>query len=163
MGEFKISQNELNKAKSFFLNGNIKTLTAQSKKINKSQPNFTGVVLALEKHGLDIIKVEDLLESIFIVYYAQTEVRKKSIKQISIGQIMKNIKWFEEFVQYYNKEKNYGTADLSAIKFLRDDIVLNFALETLRNMFGSPGKIPKEVLFSYFALLKEIEMEAEKQ
>ena len=123
----------------------------------------TKVVLALEMHGLDRIKVEDLLESIFIIYYAQTELRKKIIRQISVGQIKNNIKWFEEFIKYYNEEKEFRTGDLSEIKFLRDNIVLDFALKTLRDLFYDSTKIPKEVIFGYFALLKAIEMGAEKE
>lgn len=163
MNSFNISEAELSTAKDFFSRNEVGVLTAQAIKINKSQPNFTAVVLALEMHGLDRIRVEDLLESIFIVYYAQTELRKKTIRQISVGQIKNNIKWFEEFIKYYNEEKEFGTGDLSEIKFLRDNIVLDFALKTLRDLFDDSKKIPKEVIFGYFALLKAIEMGAEKE
>ena len=70
-------------------------------------------------HGLDRVKVEDILESIFIVYYAQTELRKKTISQISAGQIKKNVKWFEEFIKYYNEEKEYATCSRILLKFRR--------------------------------------------
>ena len=163
MNGFNLSEEELLTAKDFFTNNNIEVLTAQAIKINKSQPNFTVVVLALEMHGLDRIKVEDLLESIFIVYYVQTELRKKTINQISAGQIKKNVKWFEEFIKYYNEEKEFGTDNLSEVKFLRDNTVLNFAINTLRDLFDDLNKIPKEVIFGYFALLKAIEIGAEKE
>jgi hypothetical protein len=162
MEGFNISEEELSAAKGFFEHSSIAALTAQSAKINKSQPNFTALVLALEMHGLNRMRVEDLLESIFIVYYVHTELREKTINQISAGQIKKNIKHFEGFVKYYNAEKGFGTGDLSQIKFLRDDVVSNYAVSTLRAMFDDLAKIPKEVVFGYFALLKAIEIGAEK-
>jgi len=162
MHEFNISENELKTAIDFFSNNDIEVLTVQSIKINQSQPNFSAVVLALEMHGLDRSKVEDILESIFVVYYAQTELRQRIINQISFGQIKKNIKWFEEFIRYYNDEKQIGSNDLLSIKFIRDNVVLDFALNTLRNLFIDSTKIPREVVFSYFSLLKAIEIGAEK-
>ncbi|MDH5398792.1 MAG: hypothetical protein OEX02_11630 [Cyclobacteriaceae bacterium] len=44
---------------------------------------------------VDIIIVEDLPESIFVVYYIQTELKKKPIDQIAVDDIQKNIKWFQ--------------------------------------------------------------------
>ena len=162
MNGFSLSEEELRTAKDFFSHNEIEVLKAQARKINKSQPNFSAVVLGLEMHGLDRMKVEDLLESIFVVYYAQTELRKKTINQISAGQIKKNVKWFEEFIKYYNKEKEVRTGDLSEIKFLRDNIVLDFAVNTLHDLFDDLTQIPKELIFGYFALLKAIEIGAEK-
>jgi len=162
MPEFNISENDLKIAKDFFYYNDIEVLTAHCRKVNQRQPTFTAVLLALEMHGLDQSKVEDILESIFIVYYAQTEVKKRKISPISPGQIKKNIEWFEEFISYYNEEKQVGSEDLSSIKFLRDDVVLDYALSTLQNMFITSTEIPREVTFSYFSLLKAIEIEAEK-
>jgi hypothetical protein len=116
----------------------------------------------LEQFGLSRIIVEDLLESIFVIYYIQTALNKKHIPAISSGQVFKNVAWFGQFIEYYNEEKKSFSADLSEIKFLRDNIVLNFAATTLRHLFGGVTNIPKEVIFSYFALLKGIEMGAEK-
>ena len=161
MNRFYISLGELRSAQDFFKNNDINVLTAQSFKINRKQPNFTGIVLALELFGLDRPTVEDLLESIFVVYFAQTELKKKSIATITIGQIKKNIEWFGQFISYYNGEKNDGQ-DLLELNFLRDVIVLEYALETLQMLFGDFSKVPKEVVFSYFAVLKAIEMGAEK-
>lgn len=161
MSEYKITTNQLETTKRFFRDSSIETLTTVSRKINREQPNFTAVVLALEKHGLNRIVVEDLLETIFIIYYIQTDLNKKSIPTISSGQVTKNVTWFGQFIEYYNQEKNDIAPDLSQINFLRDEIVLNFAAETLRNLFGDIIKIPKEVIFAYFALLKGIEIGAE--
>jgi len=162
MSEYKITIDQIETAKLFFRDSSIDTLTAVSRKINKEQPNFTAVVLALEKHGLNRIIVEDLLETFFIIYYIQTEFNKKSIPTISSGQLIKNVKWFGQFIEYFNQEKRDIAVDLSQINFLRDEIVLNFAAETLRNLFGDTLKIPKEVIFAYFAVLKGIEIGAEK-
>ena len=162
MHDFNISENELKIAKVFFSNNDIEVLTAQSIKINQSQPNFSAVVLALEMHGLDRSKVEDILESLFVIYYAQTELKKRKIKKISYAQIKKNIQWFEEFIKYYNDERQIGSDDLSSIKFIRDNVVLDFALSTLHNLFMDSTKIPIEVVFSYFSLLKAIEIGAER-
>lgn len=162
MEEYKISEDQLIIAKEFFSSDNIDALTKQSRKINTTQPNFSAVVLALEMYGLNRVFVEDILESIFVVYFVQTELRKKNIAKISTVDIEKNIKWFGDFIMYYNMEKECGTADLEKIKFLRDDTVLRFAIATLQGLFGDYKKIPWEVVISYFALLKGIEMGAEK-
>ena len=162
MSSYNILKDQLEAGKRFFQDSSVNLLTAISTKINKEQPNFTTVLLALEMHGLDRNLVEDLLESIFIVYYIQTNFNKKSIPTISSGQVVKNVNWFGQFIDYYNQEKSDVSADLSQIKFLRDEIVLNFAADTLRNLFGEVKNIPKEVIFAYFGLLKGIEMGAEK-
>ena len=70
MKEFHITQGELDDARSFFSDSSIELLTSHSIKINTSQPNFSTVVLALERDGLDRPTVEDLLESIFVIYFA---------------------------------------------------------------------------------------------
>lgn len=162
MYSYNITKDQLETAKQFFRDSSIDVLTDISIKINKDQPKFTAVLLALEMHGLDRNAVEDLLESIFIVYYIQTHLNKKSIPTISSGQVVKNVNWFGQFINYYNQEKSDLSADLSQIKFLRDEIVLTFAVDTLHNLFGDIRNIPKEVVFGYFGLLKGIEMAAEK-
>jgi len=162
MNEFHITQDDLHKARAFFDYSSIELLTSQSIKINKSQPNFAAVVLALERVGLDRPTIEDLLESIFVIYFAQTSIRGRRIKQISSAEIFKNIKWFESFLEYYNKEKDLGAENLAEIKFVRDEVVLEYAVNTLKNLFGALSSIPKMVVFAYFAVLKAIEIGAEK-
>lgn len=162
MNSFYISVEELKSAIDFFSDNEIDVLTNQSYKINKEQPNFTSIVLGLEMCGLDPLKVEDLLESIFVIYFAQTELRDKTIATISIEQFRKNIEWFGQFNSYFNDEKQDGKQDLSEIKYLRDDVVLEYAVKTLQRLFSDISKVPKEVIFSYFAVLKAIEMGAEK-
>jgi hypothetical protein len=162
MNSYNITKDQLETGKRFFQESSIEVLTAISTKINREQPNFTAVLLALEMHGLNRNIVEDLLESIFIVYYIQTDLNKKSIPTISYGQVVKNVNWFGQFIDYYNEEKSDISADLSQIKFLRDEIVLNFAADTLRTSFDKVKNIPNEVIFAYFGLLKGIEMGAEK-
>jgi len=162
MHEFNISENELKIAQDFFSCNDIELLTAQAIKINQSQPNFSAVVLALEMHGLQRSKVEEILESIFVVYYAQTVLKQRIINQITFQQIKENVRWFEEFIRYYNEEKQIGSDDLLLIKFIRDNVVLDFALNTLRNLFINSTNIPREVVFGYFSILKAIEMGAEK-
>jgi len=109
MHDFNISENELKIAKDFFSNNDIEVLTAQSIKINQSQPNFSAVVLALEMNGLGRSKVEDILESLFVIYYAQTELKKRKTQiQISYAQIKKYIQSFEQFIKYYNDERQIG-------------------------------------------------------
>ncbi len=119
-------------------------------------------MLALERDGLDRPTVEDLLDSIFVIYFVQTTLRGQKINQISSGQILKNVKLFESFIKYYNKEKEFGSDNLSEIKFVRAEVVLKFALNTLKNLFGDISSIPKMVIFSYFAVLKAIEIGVEK-
>lgn len=162
MDKFNITKEQLETAKRIFRDSSIEKLTSISTTINKEQPNFTGILLALQIHGLDRIIVEDLLESIFIIYYAQTRLNQNSIPTISSGQVVKNVNWFGQFIEYYNHEKLDRSSDLSQIKFLRDEIVLKFAVATLETLFGDITNIPKEVVFGYFGLLKGIEMGAEK-
>ena len=162
MSNYKITKDQLETAQQFFRESSINILTTVSTRINKEQPNFTAVLLALEMHGLDKNSVENLLESIFIIYYIQTDLNKKSIPIISTGQVVKNINGFGQFIEYYNQEKSDGSSDLSQIKFLRDQIVLNFAVETLHKLFGGVKNIPKEVTFGYLGLLKGIEIGADK-
>jgi len=162
MPKFNISEIELETAIDFFSNNDIEVLTAQSININQSQPNFSAVVLAFEMNGLQRSKVEEILESIFVVYYAQTEIKQRIINQITFGQIKENIRWFEEFIRYYIEEKQIGSDDLLSIKFIRDNVVLDFALNTLRNLFINSTNIPREVVFGYFSILKAIEIGAEK-
>ena len=162
MNNYKITKDQLETAQQFFRESSINVLTTVSTRINKEQPNFTAVLLALEMHGLDRNSVENLLESIFIIYYIQTDLNKKSIPTISTGQVVKNINGFGQFIEYYNQEKSDDSSDLSQIKFLRDQIVLNFAVETLHKLFGDVKNIPKEVTFGYLGLLKGIEMGADK-
>jgi len=160
--KYLISKNELLKAKDFFSNSEIDLLTDISIRINSEQPNFSAAVLAFELNGIDRVKTEDILESIFTIYYIHIVLKKVMINTISSGQIKKNIKWFGDFLIYYNKENEYGTVNILEMKFLRDDIVLNYALDTLLLIFGALENIPKEVVFAYFAILKGIEIGAEK-
>lgn len=162
MTDYKITSEQLETAKQFFRKGSIDALTTVSRKINKEQPNFTAVVLALEQHGLIRIIVKDLLESIFTIYYIQTELNKKSISTISSEQVIQNVTWFNQFIGYYNQEIENASTDLTQIQFLRDEVVLKYSAETLLHLFGDPRDIPKEVVFGYYALLKGIEIGAEK-
>lgn len=162
MNDFNITRDQLDAVKRLFQDSSIDKLTAIATTINKQQPNFTRVILALEMFGLDRIVVEDLLESVFIVYYAQTHLNKRTIPTISYGQVVKNVNWFGQFIDYYNQEISDHSSEVSQIKFLRDEIVLNFAVETLHNLFGDIKNTPKEVVFGYFGLLKGIEIGAEK-
>jgi hypothetical protein len=161
MNQYHISQAELEKARAFFSGDDIAVLRDQSIEINTSQPNFTATVLALEMYGVDRPIVEDLLESIFIVYYAQTELRQRTIKEITVEQIKENIEWFDDFIVYFEGEQKAGIEDLSQIEFIRDRVVLEFALKTLTSLFGNVASIPREVMYYYFALLKGIEKGAE--
>lgn len=159
----QVTEDEIKIAANFFKQTDISVLEKQAGKINTEQPFFTATILAMEMHGLERIMTEDLLESIFVVYFVYTELRKIKLNTISIGQIAKNIKWFESFIQFYNKEKECGDcADLRNAKFLKDDTVLTYAAETLRDLFETAENIPPEVVYPYFALLKGIETEAEK-
>lgn len=159
----KITNDEIIKAEMFFSQNNVDILAAQARRFNKEQPNFTATVRAMEMHGLAIEKVEDLLLSIFVIYYVQTVLKKKRVNTISIGQIAKNIASFESFLNFYNKEKTFeADVDLSKVKFINDETVLHYALLKLIKLFGTIRDIPREVFFSYFALLKGIEIGAEK-
>jgi hypothetical protein len=111
--------------------------------------------------GLHIDKVEDLLESIFVIYYVQTKIRKTKIKPISIDQINKNMKWFEDCLKYYYKEIEYGNADIEKMLFLKDRTLMLYAVDKLQNIFGNIKNIPKEVVYAYLSLLKGIEIVAE--
>ena len=159
-----ITEEELDKSINFFKQNNISILENQARKINKKQPNFTAMIYAMEMHGFSRVIVEDILETIFVVYYIQTELRNIEINTISIGQIAKNQQSFSEFISYFNTEKKYGEKiDLSKVTFLKDQIVLNYAVKTLQRLFKKVEKFPNEIVIPYFAILKAIELGAEKQ
>ena len=159
-----ITEEELDKSINFFKQNNISILENQARKINKKQPNFTAMIYAMEMHGFSRVIVEDILETIFVVYYIQTELRNIEINTISIGQIAKNQQSFSEFISYFNTEKKYGEKiDLSKVTFLKDQIVLNYAVKTLQRLFNKVEKFPNEILIPYFAILKAIELGAEKR
>lgn len=162
MDGHRISSEQLEHAKQFFQDSSVDVLTNVAIKINTEQPEFTGVILALEMHGLDRTIIEDLLESIFVVYYIHTKFNKKIIPLISPEQVINNINQFGQFINYYNQEKRDSPVDLSKIQFLRDEVVLNFAVVTLHHLFGGIKNIPREVMFGYFGLLKGIELGAER-
>jgi hypothetical protein len=131
-----ITEEELDKAINFFKQKDIPILENQARKINKKQPNFTAMIYAMEMHGFTREVVEDILETIFVVYYIQTELRKIDTTTISIGQIVKNQQSFAEFITYYNTENKFDDKmDLSKVNFIKDQIILNYAASTLQNLF----------------------------
>jgi hypothetical protein len=133
----RLTDDEIRTAEQFFRRSDVAVLENQSRQINTAQPNFAATVLAMEMHGLTRDKEEDILESIFVIYYVHTVLRKKKLNSIGIGQIAKNIKWFESFLNFYNREKSSGEEiDLAKIKFLKDDTILRYAAGTLLRMFG---------------------------
>lgn len=162
MTKYHITGEQLEKAEMFFEESSVDVLTDISIRINTEQPNFTAVLLQLEMFGLIQPDVEDLLESVFVVYYAQTVLNRKSIPAISLEEIMENVDRFAQFITNFNQEKAAHSPDLNQNEFLRDEIVLHYALEKLNYLFGDYRNIPNEVTFTYFGLLKGIELGAEK-
>ena len=155
----ELTEKELNEALDFFENNEISILEKQAIKFNKKQPTFTGLIYAFEMHGYTRDKTEEILESIFVIYYAYTEILKIEINTISIGQIKKNQQSFSEFIELYNKEYQYeDKIDLVKFSFIKNKAVLNYAVQKLLSIFESVEKFPNEITFPYFALLKAINM-----
>jgi hypothetical protein len=159
----QVLQEEIDEAISFFRNNREDVLADQARKFNEEQPNFTGTVLAMEMHGLARDKVEDLLESLFVVYYVFTVLRKLRIGRIGIGQLKKNIESFAQFLKYYHMEKSLdGSVDRSKVTFIKDRVILVYAATTLSKILEHGERYRNEVVFPYMALLRAIEHGAEK-
>lgn len=158
-----VTQDEIDTAVRFFHGNDISVLEQQAREFNTAQPSFTALIFAWEKDGIPRGITEDILESIFVVYYVYTKLKGFHINEISIGQFEKNLRSFEGFLRLYNKEKAApGGLDVSKLHFLKDKAVSAYGARTLADAFGDAREIPKQVILSYFALLKAIEYGAEK-
>lgn len=163
MNNFSIRKDHLETSIQLFQTGSAVELSKIAFKFNQEQPNFAQVLLSFELNGLDRAIIDDLLESVFVIYYAHAQLNKRNIPPVLMDDLFRNVKGFKEFIQYYNQERNELTAYLSQIIFLRDDLVLNYAIETLHQVFNHVEHIPNEVIFGYLGLLKCIELGAENQ
>jgi hypothetical protein len=162
MNDFTISKSQLEAARAVFRDGSTEELTRIAIAINTEQPNFTAVMLALELCGLDRTQVEDMLESIFVVYYAQTRLNKRRLRAVSEAHVFKNSRKFAAFIADYEKKKAQFPIEDFDIKYLRDETVILFAMEILQRVFPDGVIMPKEVVIGYVALLKGIEEAAEE-
>ncbi len=158
-----LTEKELKESIEFFQQKDINILENQARKINQKQPNFTAMIYAFEMLGYTRDMTEEILESIFVIYYAYTELLKIELNTISAGQISKNQNAFIQFINFYNKEHGHeDKLDFSKFNFIKNQVVLNYAMQKLLLVFKSIKEIPNEILFPYFALLKAIEFGVEK-
>jgi hypothetical protein len=158
-----ITEIEIKLSEKFFNENDESVLREHAKTVNTHQPAFSAVFGAMEMHGVDGYKVDDLFRSVFVINYIYTIIKKINIRRISSGQIEKNIRLFENFIEFFNKEKNFEeNIDLKKITFLTDETTLFYAVKILLQAFGDIKNIPNVVLFPYFALLKAIETGAVK-
>ncbi len=159
-----LTEELIHKSIMFFHNNELTVLENQSRKINKKQPSFTAMIYAFEMHGYTRNITEEILESIFVIYYAYTELLKIDIDTISTGQIAKNQKLFMDFIDLYNKERKHeDKLDFKKIDFIKSNVVLNYALQKLLSVFNDIDNFPNEIITPYFALLKAIEYGANKK
>jgi hypothetical protein len=159
-----LTDKELKESIEFFQQKDINILENQARKINDKQPNFTAMIYTFEMLGYTRDMTEEFLESIFVIYYAYTELLKFEINTIGEDQIAYNINSFIEFINLYNKEnKHEDKLDFSKLNFIKNQVVLNYAVQKLLLVFKSIKEIPNEILFPYFALLKAIELGVENK
>ena len=151
-----LSQSEIDRAIDYFSQNSIETLTATCTSFNINQPTFSGIVLAWGKFGVPMDRLEDLLESIFVIYYAHTEIRRRKFPQISLEVFSKNLLKFQSFIKLYEKETR-PNQEAIAMTFLEDKIALRHALDSMADAFDGIEYVPSEVTIAYVALLKSIE------
>ncbi len=158
-----VTQREIDTAVKFFSGKDIPILERQAREFNTAQPSFTALVFAWEKDGIPRFITEDILKSIFVVYYVYAKLRGLHIEEISAGRIAKTLESFTAFLQLYTKEKaDADGMDVCKMQFINDTTVLKYGAESLAGAFGDAGGAPNHVLMPYFALLKAIELGAEK-
>jgi len=151
-----LTQEELDVAFDFFSQSSIPVLTEVCTSSNIQQPLFSAIIFAWGKFGVPMDRMEELLESIFVIYYAHTEIRKQKLPQISVEVVSKNLLEFQSFIRYYNKETTLGQEAI-AMTFLEDKIALRHAIESLGDAFDGIEHVPSEVICGYVALLKSVE------
>jgi hypothetical protein len=86
-----LTEKELSESIKFFQQKDIDILENQARKINDKQPNFTAMIYTFEMLGYTRDMTEEFLESIFVIYYAYTELLKFEINTIGEDQIAYNI------------------------------------------------------------------------
>jgi len=156
-----VTAEDLNAAQLFFMSEDENALAAQCVKINQHQPCFTDVMRSLEMQGLPIEQVEDLLEAVFVVYYAYTEVNRLSLKTISMMEVINQVELYVIFINNYNRLKQVGHKSIDDLMFLSNPAVVEFAASKLKDIYRVTANIPREASVSFFALLKAIEVEVE--
>ena len=160
MNSNTITFEELSLSQQFFRENSIEKLTEVAYAINTEQPVFTRVIFSFEHAGIDVALMEDLMESILIVYYVHTHIRKKRIPEITLEDVMKNMSGYAQFLKHFSASGQQAPENLSEHKFLEDEFVLAYATQLLKGSNAHVQDIPKEVAFGYFALLKSIELAA---
>lgn len=155
-------QEELNLSLQFFSNNAIDVLTEVAQAINLQQPVFTKVVFSFEHSGIEDGILEDMMESILIVYYVHSYMRKQVIPEITLEDVMGNLGGYAKSLQKFRESGRDTQDDFTAHAYLEDRVVLNYASRLLAKSFQDVRDIPKAVTYGYFALLKSIELAVSK-
>lgn len=162
MFQYAITQQELDKSLQFFRDSTLEVLAEVAYVINIQQPVFTQVIFSFEHAGLDVGIMEDLMESILVVYYVHSHIRKRVIPELTLEDIMGNLGGYAKSLQQFKESGHGAQDDVTGHAYLEDVVVLNYARRLLVQSFPNLCDIPKEVSYGYFALLKSIELAAAK-
>ena len=78
-----ITDLEIRIAEKFFNENDESVLRNHAKIVNTRQPMFSAVFGAMEMHGIDGYKVDELFQSVFVIHYIHAMIRKKSIRRMA--------------------------------------------------------------------------------
>ncbi len=146
---------ELEKAKIIFQTKGPEILGRICFRINKEQPNISSAMLALEANGQTRIQTENLMESLFVIYYLFRNIRENKIKYISEHQIKSNCEKFASLLKMHESEKRFS--DYTPPLFLKDKLIMQYCTKTLSNNFENEDLAYFSAPFMYFSLIKSIE------
>ncbi len=158
-----ITKKELQKAIDYFENTSTRKLKRKIDSINNRQPVLDQFIVVIGKSNLLWDMIEDIIISIYIIYYAHTEVKKRRFGKIDEGALLENTIAFDKFLLFFLKEsKHNDSIDFARANFIRDRVALTYCFTMLSDIFGGAKNIPREILLPYFGLLKTIELEAQR-
>jgi len=157
----EISDDEIAKAKRFFKLNPEHVLEKTARQFNTEQPIFTGAAELWQMDGVPIEMVEDMLESLFWIYYVIRHIKKNVPKRITEEDVKDGISAYAAFIAYYNsstdpKEKQ----KLLDFGYFKNNSVFRCVSEVISNNYShfEEMKPHKDVFVVYFATMRCIEI-----
>jgi|ERR1035437_3917756 hypothetical protein len=157
----EISDDEIAKAKSFFKLNPEKILEATARQFNTEQPLFTGAAALWETEGVPIKTVEDMLESLFWIYYVIRYIKKTPQRKITDEAVKNSIDAYAEFIAYFNSSTDAKERQkLLDFGYFKNNSVFRCASEVISSNYEHVNemKTHKDAFVVYFALLRCIEL-----
>lgn len=156
-----ISHGDLIKAKSFFEKNQISTLEMMARQFNKEQPFFTAAAFAWETMNMPDHAVDELLQSIFEVYYVVRILQSHNINTITEKEIQAGIMLFGEFNAFYKASGALKSNDnLIKKAFFKNEAVFELSINVMMRSFVDDDAIirNKDGLMVYHSILRSIEV-----